>query len=89
MRNIAQFAIDVLLYAFTSGSKKYYIWLGCLSVLVFMMMYGSYLQTVQGMVVTNYNDQVSWGIYESQFIFLVGLAAAAVKCVGHAFVCKI
>ncbi len=88
MGNIAKFAVDVLLYAFASGSKKYYAWLGFLCVLVFAMMYGSYLQTVNGMIVTNYNDQVSWGIYESQFIFLVGLAAAAVTVVFPAYIYK-
>ncbi len=88
MRNILRFAVDVLLYAFTGGSKLFYIWLGFLSVLALMMIYGSYLQTVNGMVVTNYNDQVSWGIYEAQFIFLVGVAAAAVTIIFPAYVYK-
>ena len=59
MKNIAKFAVDVLLYAFMGGSKLFYIWLGILSFLVLMMAFGSYTQTVEGMVVTNYNDQVT------------------------------
>ena len=86
MKNIAKFAVDVLLYAFTGGSKLFYLWLGILSFLVLMMIFGSYLQTVEGMIVTNYNDQVSWGIYEAQFIFLVGMAAAAVTVIFPAYV---
>ncbi|MFQ5353488.1 MAG: NrfD/PsrC family molybdoenzyme membrane anchor subunit, partial [Thermodesulfobacteriota bacterium] len=88
MRNIARFAVDVLLYAFTGGSRLYYIWLGFLGFLVLMMIYGSYQQTMHGMIVTNYNDQVSWGIYEAQFIFLVGVAAAAVTVIFPAYVYK-
>ena len=86
MKNIAKFAVDVLLYAFTGGSKLFYVWLGILSFLVLMMIFGSYIQTVEGMIVTNYNDQVSWGIYEAQFIFLVGMAAAAVTVIFPAYV---
>jgi molybdopterin-containing oxidoreductase family membrane subunit len=88
VRNILKFAVDVLLYAFTGGSKLFYVWLGTLSFLVLMMIFGSYIQTVEGMIVTNYNDQVSWGIYEAQFIFLVGMAAAAVTVIFPAYVYK-
>ena len=40
------------------------------------------------MIVTGLTDQVSWGLYLANFIFLVGFAAAAVTVVFPAYVYK-
>ncbi|WNO09966.1 NrfD/PsrC family molybdoenzyme membrane anchor subunit [Teredinibacter sp. KSP-S5-2] len=68
------------------GSRQYYIWLGCLTLFILPWFYGSYTQFTQGMVVTGLTDQVSWGIYVANFIFLVGVAAGAVTIVFPAYV---
>lgn len=67
------------------GNKKYYLWLG---VLVFFMFLGfsAYIgQLNRGLITTAMRDQVSWGLYISNFTFLVGVAAAAVLLVVPAY----
>jgi molybdopterin-containing oxidoreductase family membrane subunit len=44
------------------------------------------MQLGQGLAVTGMNDHVSWGLYISNFTFLVGLAAAAMMLVLPAYV---
>lgn len=85
MSNLMKFAVDFWVYAFRGGAKLY-LWLGVLSFFILLMLYGVYRQFTLGMIVTNYNDQVSWGLYESQFIFLVGVAAAAVTVVFPSYI---
>jgi len=85
MKPVIRFILDSLLYV-SRGSARYYGWLLCLSFFMLLMMYGAFEQFTKGMIVTNYNDQVSWGLYEAQFIFLVGVAAAAVTVVFPSYV---
>lgn len=67
------------------GSKWYYGWIALLSVLIISGL-ASYLQQLdKGMILTNMRDQVSWGLYISNFTFLVGVAAAAVLLVIPAY----
>jgi len=76
------------LAATTTGGKRYHVWMGVLS---FVMLIGLYAYTVQlreGLVVTGMHDHVSWGIYISNFVFLVGVAAAAVMVVMPAYVLR-
>ena len=59
----------------TSGGRRYHVWMGALT---FVMLTGAWAYSVQlreGLVVTGMNDHVSWGLYISNFTFLVGLAA--------------
>lgn len=79
------FIKDLLSYSLT-GNRYYHIWMGTLS---FFMIMGAFLYTEQlesGLAVTGMNDHVSWGLYISNFTFLVGLAAAAVMLVIPAYV---
>ncbi|MDQ7029638.1 MAG: NrfD/PsrC family molybdoenzyme membrane anchor subunit [Ardenticatenia bacterium] len=65
----------------TAGSLRYHVWMGFLT---FMMVLGAYAYTVQlreGLAVTGMYDYVSWGLYISNFTFLVGVAAAALMLV--------
>lgn len=67
------------------GNRKYYIWLGTLA---FFMIIGfsAYLgQLERGLITTAMRDQISWGLYISNFTFLVGVAAAAVLLVVPAY----
>lgn len=70
----------------TTGSPRYHVWM---SVLTAIMLIGAFAYTVQlreGLGVTGLTDHVSWGLYISNFTFLVGLAAAAVMLVMPAYV---
>lgn len=80
-----KFAIDFFICC-CKGSAKYYAWLFLLGSLSLVFLFGLYQQLVHGLILTNMNDQVSWGLYESNFIFLVGVAAAAVTVVFPAYV---
>lgn len=68
------------------GSTLYYAW--CLS-LIAMMVAGFLFYLKQhelGLIATNMNDQVSWGLYIANFTYLVGAAAAAVLLVIPSYV---
>ena len=70
------------------GELRYHLWMGTLTL---FMIAGGFAYTVQltkGLVVTGMSDHVSWGLYISNFTFLVGLAAAAVMLVMPAYVLK-
>lgn len=79
------FGIDFLTYALKGGSKLY-AWLLFLGFFIMLWVYGNVMQLSEGMIVTNLTDQVSWGLYMSNFVFLVGVAAAAVTIVFPAYV---
>ncbi|MFV2091310.1 MAG: NrfD/PsrC family molybdoenzyme membrane anchor subunit, partial [Pseudomonadales bacterium] len=87
MKNIVSFCIDYVLYLL-KGGIKYWAWLGFLSIFVLFWAYGNYLQLSEGMIVTGLTDQVSWGLYLANFVFLVGVAAGAVTVVFPAYVYK-
>ena len=67
------------------GDRNYYFWLAFLA---FIMLLGldAYLdQLNRGLITSAMRDQVSWGLYISNFTFLVGVAAAAVLLVIPAY----
>ena len=70
----------------TTGGRRYHVWMGTLTV---FMLFGALAYGVQlknGLSVTGMSDHVSWGLYISNFTFLVGLAAAAMMLVLPAYV---
>jgi molybdopterin-containing oxidoreductase family membrane subunit len=68
------------------GSRTYYTWLGAL-LLVIAIGGTSYVHHLtHGLVVSNMSDQVSWGIGIANFVYFVGVAAAAVLLVVPAYV---
>jgi len=71
---------DSLVYL-THGGIYYHIWMAILTALMLVGMYCYFLQLEHGLSVTGMNDRVSWGLYISNFTFLVGVAAAAVMLV--------
>ncbi len=85
MNSVIKFVADYTLYVL-KGNAKYYLWMGFLALFVIPWAYGNYLQFVDGMIVTGLTDQVSWGLYLANFIFLVGVAAGAVTIVFPAYV---
>ena len=72
----------------TKGGIKYHLWMGLLTFLMLLGTYAYYIQIDQGLIVTGMSDQVSWGLYISNFTFLVGVAAAAVMLVLPTYVLK-
>lgn len=63
------------------GDWRYYAWMLGLSIVVLLGLNAYCKQFVTGLATTGMTDQVSWGLYISNFTFLVGMAAAAVMLV--------
>ncbi|WP_316365647.1 sulfate reduction electron transfer complex DsrMKJOP subunit DsrP [Candidatus Thiodiazotropha sp. CDECU1] len=82
-----QFVFDYLKAGF-SGGILFWAWMLFLLFFIMLWGYGEYVQIANGMIVTNLNDQVSWGFYLANFVFMVGVAAAAVTVVFPAYVYK-
>ena len=72
----------------TKGSLKYHLWMGFLTIVILIGMYCYSIQLDEGLSVTGMNDRVSWGLYISNFTFLVGVAAAAVMLVMPTYILK-
>ena len=72
----------------TKGPKGYHLWMGFLTLVILAGIYCYTIQLEHGLVVTGMNDKVSWGLYISNFTFLVGVAAAAVMLVMPTYVLK-
>lgn len=76
------------LHSATSGGRRYHLWMGALTLIMLGGAYAYSLQLRYGLSVTGMNDHVSWGLYISNFTFLVGLAAAAMMLVLPAYILK-
>jgi molybdopterin-containing oxidoreductase family membrane subunit len=70
----------------TTGGRRYHLWMGSLTLVMLLGAYGYAVQLRDGLAVTGMSDHVSWGLYISNFTFLVGMAAAAVMLVLPAYV---
>jgi Ni/Fe-hydrogenase subunit HybB-like protein len=64
-----------------AGDWRYYAWMGALTVLSLLGLNAYCKQFAHGLITTGMSDEVSWGVYISNFTFLVGVAAAAVMMV--------
>ena len=74
------------LQAATSGGRSYHVWMGTLTLIMLLGAVAYGVQLRHGLGVTGMNDHVSWGLYISNFTFLVGLAAAAMMLVLPAYI---
>jgi Ni/Fe-hydrogenase subunit HybB-like protein len=72
----------------TSGGWRYHLWMAALTLIIAFGVYAYAIQLREGLAVTGMSDHVSWGLYISNFTFLVGLAAAAMMLVLPAYVLK-
>ena len=63
------------------GSKRYWILLGFWALLILSGLFFYSQQLSDGLAITGMSQDVSWGLYISQFTFLVGVAASAVMVV--------
>ncbi len=85
MRSIIRFTIDFAAYVI-KGGPRFYAWLAFLGVLVLALLYGTYLQNTEGLIVTGLTNQITDGLYIANFVFMVGVAAGAVTIVFPAYV---
>ena len=67
------------------GSRAYYIWLIFLLAVIGAGLCAYINQSINGLGVTGLERDVSWGLYISQFTYLVGVAASAVMLVLPAY----
>jgi len=86
-KGLISFVTDVILWNI-SGGIRYQLYL---CILVAFMLTGVYAYSVQfnlGLSATGMSNIVSWGLYISNFTFLVGVAAAAVMLILPAYIFK-
>lgn len=84
--HIRHFIKDAFHSAIISGGRRYHIWMGSLVCIMAAGAVAYALQLRDGLGVTGMTDHVSWGLYISNFTFLVGLAAAAMMLVLPAYI---
>jgi Ni/Fe-hydrogenase subunit HybB-like protein len=72
----------------TRGGRRYHLWMAALTAIIMLGAFAYSIQLREGLGVTGMNDHVSWGLYISNFTFLVGLAAAAMMLVLPAYVLR-
>ncbi len=71
-----------------NGSKIYIIWVLFLITFSLIGLHAYARQLAFGFYTTGMGDEVSWGLYIANFVFLVGMAAAAVMMVIPAYIFK-
>jgi Ni/Fe-hydrogenase subunit HybB-like protein len=79
-RNYITFLYRCVRIAFV-GDWRYYAWTGALGIFVLLGLNAYCKQYAHGLITTGMSDQVSWGVYISNFTFMVGVAAAAAMVV--------
>jgi molybdopterin-containing oxidoreductase family membrane subunit len=85
LRDLLHFLRDGL-KACLHGSWRYHLSMGLLTAVCAAGAFAYGVQLHGGLAVTGMNDVVSWGLYISNFTFLVGLAAASVMLVLPAYI---
>jgi len=70
------------------GNRTYSLWMFALIAFSLLGLNAFSRQVAHGLYTTGMGDEVSWGLYISNFAFLVGMAAAAVMMVIPAYVFK-
>ena len=63
-----------LLSHLISTSQKYKLWIAFLLLIILFGMFAYYRQVKYGLIVTAMRDFTSWGIYISNFVFLVAIS---------------
>lgn len=61
-----------------TGGMGYYLWLSILGVSILMGILAYIFQYQEGLITSGMRDPFPWGLYIANFVFLVGMAAAAV-----------
>ena len=80
MGKTLNFVIDFALCT-VRGGIKYYMWLAFLGFFIMVGTFTASRQFSSRIIVTGVTDQITWELYMSNFVFMVGVAAAAVTVV--------
>lgn len=70
------------------GSRTYWLWVTFLLAVSLIGLNAWARQLAHGLATSGMGDEVSWGMYIANFVFLVGMAAAAVMMVIPAYIFK-
>ena len=65
-----------LLSTLTESSARFYVWIAFLLAVMAWGLYAYIHQVRNGLVVTGMRDQVSWGLYITNFVFFIGISHA-------------
>jgi len=65
-----------LLSTLNVASPRFYQWIAFLLAVVFWGLYAYVHQLRQGLIVTGMRDEVSWGLYITNFVFFIGISHA-------------
>jgi len=67
---------DNLLRSLTEHSRALYVWIGFLGAVLLWGLLAYVHQLRQGLIVTGLRDQISWGLYITNFVFFIGISHA-------------
>lgn len=65
-----------LLRSVTETTWRFYLWVGALSCVLLWGLFAYVQQLRQGLIVTGMRDQISWGLYITNFVFFIGISHA-------------
>lgn len=64
----------ILWQSVTETTWRFYLWVGLLTAVILWGLYAYVQQLRFGLIVTGLRDQVSWGIYITNFVFFIGIS---------------
>lgn len=65
-----------LLRSMTVNTWRFYLWVGFLLAILGWGLYAYLQQLRNGLIVTGMRDQISWGLYITNFVFFIGISHA-------------
>jgi molybdopterin-containing oxidoreductase family membrane subunit len=65
-----------LLRSVTETTWRFYAWVAALAAIVLWGLFAYGLQLRRGLIVTGLRDQISWGLYITNFVFFIGISHA-------------
>src|SRR5512137_2283061 len=65
-----------LLRSMLENTWRFYAWVGVLVGVILWGLYAYSQQLRNGLVVTGMRDQISWGLYITNFVFFIGISHA-------------
>ena len=65
-----------LLRSMTETSTRFYLWVGMLCAVILWGLFAYLQQLRSGLIVTGMRDQISWGLYITNFVFFIGISHA-------------
>src|SRR5450759_5083401 len=65
-----------LLRSVLENTWRFYAWVGFLMVVLLWGLYAYIHQLRDGLIVTGMRDQISWGLYITNFVFFIGISHA-------------